>query len=72
MNLSELLEKYKNNPLLLQLVERLHIPLSEGERLGVWSKIFLKNLQGSSAEFILSSVYSTNKTTNFNLIRKFH
>lgn len=72
MNLSELLEKYKNNPLLLQLVDRLHIPISEGERLGVWSKIFLKNLQDSSAEFILSSVYSTNKTTNFNLIRKFH
>ena len=49
MNLSVLLEKYKTNPRLLQLADRLLFASPQ--------KIFLKNLQGSSAEFILSAIF---------------
>jgi len=49
MNLNVLLEQYRNSPLLFQLVDRLAIADAQ--------KIFLKNLQGSSAEFLLSSIF---------------
>ena len=49
MNLSVLLEKYNSNPRLLQLADRLLFASPQ--------KIFLKNLQGSSAEFILSAIF---------------
>ena len=50
MNLSALLEKYRNSPILLQLADRLAFAGSQ--------KIFLKNLQGSSTEFVVSSIFS--------------
>ncbi len=49
MNLSALLEKYQNSPRLFQLADRLSFVDTQ--------KIFLKNLQGSSAEFVVSSVF---------------
>lgn len=49
MNLNVLLEQYQNNPRLFQLTDRLSFAESQ--------KIFLKNLQGSSAEFVVSSVF---------------
>ncbi len=49
MNLSALLEKYQNSPRLFQLADRLSFADTQ--------KIFLKNLQGSSAEFVVSSVF---------------
>ena len=60
MNLSVLLEKYRNSPLLFQLVDRLTMPIVAlgNEQEGVMQKIFLKNLQGSSAEFVVSSIFT--------------
>lgn len=66
MNLCVLLEQYKNNPRLLQLAERIHIPHSEGEEKGTRSKIYLKNLLGSSAEFVVSSIFAHEKTQSLN------
>lgn len=60
MNLSELLDKYKNNPRLLQLADRLLFADTQ--------KIFLKNLQGSSAEFVLSTIHLSEKTQSLNHI----
>jgi transcription-repair coupling factor (superfamily II helicase) len=48
MNLGELLKKYKEHPRLFYLADRLSFSDTQ--------KIFLKNLQGSSAEFVLGSV----------------
>jgi transcription-repair coupling factor (superfamily II helicase) len=55
MNIGELLEKYQKSPRLFQLADRLSIAqrIQENDI----QKIFLKNLQGSSAEFIVSSVF---------------
>ena len=55
MNIGELLEKYQKSPRLFQLADRLSIAqrLQENDI----QKIFLKNLQGSSAEFMVSSVF---------------
>ncbi len=50
MNLSVLLQQYQNSPLLFQLADRLSFADPQ--------KIFLKNLHGSSAEFVLSSIFS--------------
>ncbi len=58
MNLSELIEKYKNNPRIFQLADRLLFADTQ--------KIFLKNLQGSTAEFIVSSIFSHEKTESLN------
>lgn len=49
MNLNVLLEQYQNNPRLFQLADRLSFARPQ--------QIFLKNLQGSSAEFIVSAVF---------------
>lgn len=69
MNLSELLDKYKHNPRLLQLADRLLFAcftstLSNGD--GEKPKIYLKNLLGSSTEFIVSSIFSHEKTQSLN------
>jgi transcription-repair coupling factor (superfamily II helicase) len=55
MNIGVLLEKYQKSPRLFQLADRLSIAqrIQENDI----QKIFLKNLQGSSAEFIVSSVF---------------
>ncbi|MBX2930936.1 MAG: transcription-repair coupling factor [Chitinophagaceae bacterium] len=58
MNLSALLDDYKNNSQLLQLLNRLLFTDTQ--------KIYLKNIQGSSAEFIVSSVFSHQQTQNLN------
>jgi transcription-repair coupling factor (superfamily II helicase) len=50
MNLNVLLEQYQNNPRLFQLADRLSFAQPQ--------QIFLKNLQGSSAEFVVSAVFS--------------
>jgi transcription-repair coupling factor (superfamily II helicase) len=58
MNLSVLLDGYKKNSQLLQLVSKILLPNTQ--------KIYLKNLQGSSAEFIVSSIFSHPHTQSFN------
>src|SRR6478735_7283387 len=50
MNLRVLLDKFQNSPRLFQLADRLSFADTQ--------KIFLKNLQGSSAEFVVSSVFT--------------
>ncbi|MEN9686871.1 MAG: transcription-repair coupling factor [Bacteroidota bacterium] len=49
MNLTVLQELYQNSPHLFQLADRLSIAQPQ--------KTFLKNLQGSSAEFVVSAVF---------------
>src|SRR6478609_8621741 len=49
MNLNVLLEQYQNSPHLFQLADRLSFAQTQ--------KLFLKNLQGSSSEFVVSSVF---------------
>ncbi len=49
MNLNVLLEQYQNSPRLFQLADRLSFAETQ--------KIFLKNLQGSSSEFVVGSVF---------------
>ncbi|HVX25354.1 MAG TPA: transcription-repair coupling factor [Parafilimonas sp.] len=59
MNLDALLNKYKEHPRLFQLADKLSFVDTQ--------KIFLKNLQGSSAEFVLAalfSAYQSNKKNN--------
>ncbi|MBA4196302.1 MAG: transcription-repair coupling factor [Chitinophaga sp.] len=58
MNLGALLEQYKNNPRLFQLADRLLFADTQ--------KIYLKNLQGSSTEFVVSSIFSHEKTQSLN------
>ncbi len=58
MNLSELLDKYKHNPRLLQLADRLLFADPQ--------KIYLKNLLGSSTEFVVSSIFTHEKTQSLN------
>jgi len=50
MNLRVLLDKFQNSPRLFQLADKLSFADTQ--------KIFLKNLQGSSAEFVVSSVFT--------------
>ena len=69
MNLSVLLEQYQNSPLLFQLADRLSIAgptpaLPDG--VGVKQKIFLKNLRGSSAEFVVSNIFLHPNCQNLN------
>ena len=56
MNLQILLGKYNNYPCLKQLADRILLPQSE--------KIFLKNLQGSSAEFVAASIFQRDELKN--------
>jgi len=59
MNLGELLNKYKQHPRLFHLADRLSFADTQ--------KIFLKNLQGSSAEFVLAALfdkYQSDKENN--------
>lgn len=62
MNLAALIELYKHNPRLFQLTDRLTIELTENNA----QKIFLKNLQGSSAEFIVTAVFLNESTDTLN------
>ncbi len=59
MNLGELLNKYKQHPRLFYLADRLSFADTQ--------KIFLKNLQGSCAEFVLAALfekYQSDKKNN--------
>ncbi|MDE3236689.1 MAG: transcription-repair coupling factor [Bacteroidota bacterium] len=58
MNLSALLDKYNQYPRLIQLADRLSFADPQ--------KIFLQNLQGSSAEFLVSSVFAHERAKNLN------
>jgi transcription-repair coupling factor (superfamily II helicase) len=49
MNLGTLLEQYQNDPRLFQLADRLSFAGPQ--------RIYLKNLQGSSAEFVVSTIF---------------
>lgn len=58
MNLSALIDKYQNDTRLFQLADMFSFADSQ--------KIFLKNLQGSSAEFIVCAVFMHPDTTKLN------
>ncbi len=58
MNLNVLLEQYQNNPRLFQLADKLSFATPQ--------KIFLKNLQGSSSEFVVASVFTHPQTQGLN------
>ena len=58
MNLSVLSEQYQNSPRLFQLADRLSFADTQ--------KIFLKNLRGSSAEFVVSNIFSHSKCSQLN------
>ncbi|MDQ2751831.1 MAG: transcription-repair coupling factor [Bacteroidota bacterium] len=62
MNLHTLLQQYQNNERVLQLTHRLSFATTETSS----EKIFLKNLQGSSAEFIVASVFAHPNTQGLN------
>lgn len=58
MNLNVLLEQYQNNPRLFQLADKLSFAQAQ--------RIFLKNLQGSSAEFVVTAVFNHTATSTLN------
>ncbi len=58
MNISLLQQQFASSPCLFQLADRLSFFDTQ--------KIFLKNLQGSSAEFAVSAVFSHDKTQGLN------
>lgn len=60
MSVQGLLEKYQSSPRLFQLTDRLSFADTQ--------RIFLKNLSGSSAEFVVASVFSHSQTQNLNHI----
>lgn len=64
MNMGTLLAQYQESPRLLELAGRLSIAqrIQENDI----QKIFLKNLQGSSAEFIVSAVFMQPSCQNLN------
>ncbi len=67
MNMSVLQEKFQSSPHLKKLVEQLSNAksltptLSKGE--GESQKIFLKNLQGSTTEFVVSAVFTNEQSS---------
>ncbi len=58
MNLQHLLNKFQNNPRLFSLADRL--TFSQPQR------IWLKNLQGSSSQFIVASIFNHTATAGLN------
>ncbi|MGI8951229.1 MAG: transcription-repair coupling factor [Chitinophagaceae bacterium] len=58
MNLQLLLEKYQKNSRLFQLAEKISIAKNQ--------KIYLKNLQGSSAEFVVAALFTHNECQKLN------
>jgi len=62
MNLHTLLQQYQNNERVLQLTHRLSFASTDQSS----EKVFLKNLQGSSAEFIVTSVFAHPNTQGLN------
>ncbi len=62
MNLHTLLQQYQNEKRVIQLTHRLSFAPTEHTS----EKIFLKNLQGSSAEFMVASVFAHPNTQGLN------
>ncbi len=62
MNLQTLLQQYQSNERVLQLTHRLSFAPTDQSS----EKIFLKNMQGSSAEFMVASVFSHPNTQDLN------
>ena len=62
MNLQTLLQQYQNNERVLQLTHRISFAPTEHSS----EKIFLRNLYGSSAEFIVAAVFAHNNTQGLN------
>src|SRR6476469_7558954 len=62
MNLHTLLQQYQHNERVLQLTHRLSFAPTDQSS----EKVFLKNLQGSSAEFIVASVFAHPNTQGLN------
>lgn len=58
MSVQDLLKQYQDTPRLFQLVDRLSFAQPE--------KIFLKNLQGSSSQFVVAAAFSHESAAQFN------
>jgi len=58
MNLSVLLEQYQRNPRLLTIADRLLFADSQ--------QLYLKNLQGSSIEFLIAALFTLDKAQSLN------
>ncbi|BAV09056.1 transcription-repair coupling factor [Filimonas lacunae] len=65
MNLSVLLDQYKQSPRLLQLAARLAFAATDTNS-STRQNIFLKNLQGSSAEFLLTAIFGHDQCKEVN------
>jgi transcription-repair coupling factor (superfamily II helicase) len=57
MSCRELLDKFQQSPRLFQLADRLTISVNE-ENMGSAMRIWLRNLQGSSSQFIAASIFT--------------
>ena len=62
MNLHTLLQQYQNEKRVIQLTHQLSFAPTDQSS----EKIFLKNLQGSSAEFMVASVFAHPNTQDLN------
>ena len=62
MNEQSLFERFEKSPLLNNLVDRIAVPTSQDKPF----QVFLQNLNGSSAAFVLQSIFSNTKTNHFN------
>lgn len=58
MSCSALLEKYQNSPRLFQLADRISFASSEGSGETSAQKIRLKNLRGSSSQFVAAAIFT--------------
>ena len=56
MSVKDLLEQYQNTPRLFQLADKLSLPVSSKTRPQP-QKIYLKNLQGSSSQFVVAAAF---------------
>jgi transcription-repair coupling factor (superfamily II helicase) len=62
MNEQSLFERFEKSPLLNNLVDRIAVPTSQDKPF----QVFLQNLNGSSAAFVLQSIFSNTKTNHLN------
>lgn len=62
MNLQVLLDKYRQNSRLNQLADRLLFSITNGQG----EKIYLKNLRGSSTEFVVTAVFTHPTASSLN------
>ncbi|MEN9381813.1 MAG: transcription-repair coupling factor [Bacteroidota bacterium] len=62
MNEQSLFERFEKSPLLNNLVDRIAMSATQEKPF----QVFLQNLNGSSAAFVLQSIFSNTKTNHFN------